>query len=179
MAKGWGYKSNRRSQDKIAVDGLTIKFENEKLKVYESLDNLLYGANLNIRIIFNKEKNTKKAILSGKNMAGERIKPIEKDISKLKTLSKIKEYLLNNLINEFNESATGIYIKEIENMSDKEFQKELNKFIDEDTKVMSKEKIDNTWIKFYNDMFNRSYLYDDFEITLIHNRYLKAVNQAN
>lgn len=176
MAKGWGYRANRRSQGQIAIDGISNKFENEKMKVYESLDNLFYGGKLNIRIIFNKEKNTIKVILTGKDMTGERVQPIEKDITNLKTLSNVKKYLSNNLINEFGNSMIGCPKKEIEDMTDKQFQEELNKFINNDIKVMSKEKISNTWIRFYNDMFERSSLYDNFEITLIHERYLKAVN---
>ena len=177
MKRGWGYNANRKGEKEKAVDGLFKKFENDKMKVYESLDNSFYGNKLSIRILFNKEKGTIKAILTGKDMTGERIKPIEKDISNLKTLSKIKEYLSNNLINEFNELAIGIYKKEIEEMSDEQFQRELNKFINEDIKIMSKEKASNMWARFYNDMFERSYLYDNFEITLTHNKYLKAVNQ--
>lgn len=177
MAKGWGYKSNRRSQTQIAVDRLSIKFENDEMKVYESLDNLFYGGKLSIRIIFNKEKKSIKAILTGKDMTGARVKPIEKDVTNLKTLSNIKKYLSIDLIKEFGNSSVGCVKKEIEEMTNKQFQEELNKFINNDIKVMSKEKVSNTWIRFYNDMFERKSIYDNFEIVLIHERYLKAISQ--
>ena len=176
MKRGWGYKANRRSQIQKAIDGLSIKFENEQLKVYESLDNLFYGGKLSIRILFNKEKKSIKVILTGKDMTGARVKPIEEYVTDLKSLKNIKEYVSSYLINKFSNSMIGCAKKEIEEMTDKQFQEELNRFINNDIKDMSKEKVSNTWSRFYNDMFERSSMYDDFEIAIIHEKYLKAVS---
>ena len=102
MGKGWGYNNNRKREIDLFIDSLYKKFENEQLKVYETQKEKYYANNLKIRIIFNKEKKTIKSILTGNNYNGEKMRPVNIDITELKTLRNIKKELYYILENKYN-----------------------------------------------------------------------------
>lgn len=97
MAKGWGYNNNRKNEKDRYIDSLYKKFDNDKMKVYETQKETYYINKLKVRIIFNKENKTIKLILTGEDYAGAKMRPYNKDISNLKTLKDIKMELYDIL----------------------------------------------------------------------------------
>ena len=93
MRNGWGYNNNRKDNKHKFVDSIYKKFENDNFKVYENKYKLYYGGYYNIIILFNKNKKTIKIIVSGKDCIGNKIKTIKQDITHLKTLKNIKDYI--------------------------------------------------------------------------------------
>ena len=172
---GWGYKgTNIKTQYEKVTDNLNKVLDNDKFKVYSSMNNLFYAHIVNVRILFNKESKTTKVIISGTNPQGERVKPISKDVTELKYLKNIKAEIIN-LLEEFkNPFKSSIEELEVENLSNKDFLNNLNSFFNKIDSISTNDRI-SLWNRFYKDMFNRTSLFDDYEISLQHERYLNLI----
>lgn len=171
---GWGYNSNRRNQEQISIDRLKKAFENDELKVYESKNNLFKGGIVTIRVIINKIKNTKTILLTGENCYNKRVKPVRFDATRINYLKTIKEEL-PKLLHIFECNMYNIRIKEIEEMTDKEFLKELDIFYNHDINVLVEKELNEKWNRLYKDMFERTSLYNTDDIIIEHEKYLKAI----
>lgn len=169
MGKGWGYKNNRRSQYQIIIDSFRNKFENEVLKVYES-SGLVYGFNLSIRALINKTNKAYKLIICGK----------DGDI-KMNTYEDCREFTSIKDIKDSLEKDMKMFIEsyyqespEVEKLSNEDFQSYMLQFINS---VNKNNKRENTWIRLYNDMFDRCAVYQDQDIVNIQNLYMDKINE--
>lgn len=98
MGKGWGY-GRKASKFDILKHGLRKILDNEHKKIYTYDNYNYYGDWFNIKIIYNKQLKTKQIILFNKYL-----KPYKEDISNLKSLDQIIEYLLNNVFDTYSNS---------------------------------------------------------------------------
>lgn len=172
---GWGYKgTNVKGQHEKVTDGLNKVLDNEKLKVYSSMNNIFYAHTVSVRVLFNKENKTIKVIVSGVDAQGERISPITKDVTELKYLKNIKLEIIN-LLDEFkNPFKNSTEVLEVENLSNKDFLNSLNDFFSNLNNLNTNDRME-IWNKFYKDMFNRTSLFDNYEISLQHEKYLSLI----
>lgn len=175
----WGYKNNKKGQGEHAIDRLIKVFENESTKVYSSKDNLYYGGKITIRIIF--IKSNIKVVLSGIDAHGDEVKPLTKDVTELKYLKHIKNEILNNLIDEFycisnrnNENITSIENVNIETLNNNDFINYVENFFENIKNIPEVKKV-IIWNKLYNDMFNRTFLFTNSDISAYHEKYLNLI----
>lgn len=164
MGKGWGYKSNRRSQCQVIIDSFRNKFENDTLKVYES-NGLVSGFNLSIRALINKSNRTYKLIMLEKD--GDR---------KINTYEERREFTSVKDIKDVLEKDMKMFIEsyyqqtpDIEKLNNEDFQEYMRQFLNS---VNENNKRENTWIRLYNDMFERYSIYNDEDIINVLNTYM-------
>lgn len=98
MSKGWGYGKNSMSLSDRIRTGKRLKFESEKMKVYEYIYNknvYTYFKDITIRYINNLQNKSKTIIISGL------YKTLNYNCSQFKNQFELFEYVANTLINEY------------------------------------------------------------------------------
>lgn len=191
MGKGWGYgKTSMSISDKIKT-GKQLVFESNDMKVYEYVlksSVYTYFKDIKIRYINRLNNNKKIIVMSGL------YKAINYDCTNFKNQEELFEHVADKLIelyidenkkiedNYFNSKENYMFCINNMNNIEKLEQNQFNKFIDSFIDSINEFENDtrkNIWSRLYNDMFERTNMYDDFEITLTHDRYLKAISQIS